>query len=86
MEQIQIRQPKIPVAQSFIQILETFFHCDFIIYSKNFLILKKIIQLLNSLKVLQIQGLPIESNYFAYKKNFLKCNKFKNFNYIIIFY
>ena len=36
MEQIQIRQPKMPAAQSFIQILETFLATFFIFIAKYF--------------------------------------------------
>ena len=36
MEQIQIRQPKMPAAQSFIQILGTFLATLFISYSRTF--------------------------------------------------
>ena len=36
MEQIQIRQPKMPAAQSFIQILGTFLATLFIFYSRSF--------------------------------------------------
>jgi len=41
MEQIQIRQPKMPVAQSFIQILGTFLATLFISYSRAFSYIKK---------------------------------------------
>jgi len=40
MEQIQIRQPKMPAAQSFIQILRTFLATLFIFYSRAFLFIK----------------------------------------------
>jgi len=40
MEQIQIRQPKMPAAQSFIQILETFLATLFISYSRAFAFIK----------------------------------------------
>ena len=48
MEQIQIRQPKMPAAQSFIQILGTFLATLFIFYSRAFLFIK------NSLFILRI--------------------------------
>ena len=41
MEQIQIRQPKMPAAQSFIQILETFLATLFISYNLAFSFIKK---------------------------------------------
>ena len=41
MEQIQIRQPKMPAAQSFIQILGTFLATLFISYSRAFSFIKK---------------------------------------------
>ena len=41
MEQIQIRQPKMPVAQSFIQILGTFLATLFISYSRASSFIKK---------------------------------------------
>ena len=41
MEQIQIRQPKMPAAQSFIQILGTFLATLFISYSRAFSFRKK---------------------------------------------
>ena len=40
MEQIQIRQPKMPAAQSFIQILGTFLAILFIFYSRAFSFIK----------------------------------------------
>ena len=40
MEQIQIRQPKMPVAQSFIQILGTFLGTLFISYNRAFSFIK----------------------------------------------
>ena len=40
MEQIQIRQPKMPAAQSFIQILETFFASLFISIAVHFSYIK----------------------------------------------
>jgi len=40
MEQIQIRQPKMPAAQSFIQILGTFLATLFISYSRAFSLIK----------------------------------------------
>jgi len=40
MEQIQIRQPKMPAAQSFIQILGTFLATLFIFYSRAFSFIK----------------------------------------------
>jgi len=40
MEQIQIRQPKMPAAQSFIQILGTFLAKSFISYSRAFSFIK----------------------------------------------
>ena len=40
MEQIQIRQPKMPAAQSFIQILGTFLATLFISYNRAFLFIK----------------------------------------------
>jgi len=40
MEQIQIRQPKMPAAQSFIQILGTFLATFFIFYSRAFSFIK----------------------------------------------
>jgi len=40
MEQIQIRQPKMPAAQSFIQILETFLATLFISYIRAFSFIK----------------------------------------------
>jgi len=41
MEQIQIRQPKMTAAQSFIQILGTFLATLFIFYSRAFSFIKK---------------------------------------------
>ena len=40
MEQIQIRQPKMPAAQSFIQILRTFLATLFILITANFSYIK----------------------------------------------
>ena len=56
MEQIQIRQPKMPAAQSFIQILGTFLATLFILYSRAFLFIKNCIFILRTAKNIGVTG------------------------------
>ena len=62
MEQIQIRQPKMPAAQSFIQILETFLARLFIFISTYFSYIK-----LAHLTIKQLK--TIGSTWFILKKS-----------------
>ena len=50
MEQIQIRQPKMPAAQSFIQILGTFLATLFISYNRAFSFIKSNLFILRTAK------------------------------------
>ena len=56
MEQIQIRQPKMPAAQSFIQLLGTFLATLFIFYSRAFLFIKNSIFILRTGKSIGVTG------------------------------
>ena len=56
MDQIQIRQPKMTAAQSFIQILGTFLATLFIFYSHAFLFIKNNIFILRTAKSIGITG------------------------------
>ena len=67
MEQIQIRQPKMPAAQSFIQILGTFLAKLLIFCSHAFSFIK------NSLFILKT-GKSIGATGFSFKKSNYICN------------
>ena len=61
MEQIQIRQPKMPAAQSFIQILETFLATLFIFIASFFLHIKLTPLTIKQLKPLVALNLPLKN-------------------------
>jgi len=61
MEQIQIRQPKMPAAQSFIQILETFLARLFIFYSRAFLFIKNSLFIKRTAKSIGSTGFSIKN-------------------------
>ena len=71
MEQIQIRQPKMPAAQSFIQIFGTFLATLFIFMDSHFF-LKKLASLTKKqLKPLAALDLSLKNlNLFLKEKNF----------------
>ena len=85
MEQIQIRQPKMPAAQSFIQILETFlanisnFITSYFSYKKlESLIIKR-------LKALVSQDLSFRNPTSFFKEKTSKWNKVKKLGYLLCF-
>ena len=61
MEQIQIGQPKMPAAQSFIQILETFLATLFISYNRTFSFIKKSLFILRTAKSIGGTGFSIKN-------------------------
>jgi len=60
MEQIQIRQPKMPAAQSFIQILGTFLATLFIFLASNFSYIKLAPLTIKQLKSIGNTGFILE--------------------------
>ena len=60
MEQIEIRQPKMPAAQSFIQILGTFLAILFITYSRAFSFIKNRLFIQRSAKSVGGTGFSIK--------------------------
>ena len=73
MEQIQIRQPKMPAAQSFIQILGTFLATLFILYSRAFLFIKNSIFILRTTKSIGVTGFSTK-NLTTFSKG-AKCQR-----------
>jgi len=61
MEQIQIRQPKMPAAQSFIQILGTFLATLFISYNRTFSFIKNSLFIYGTAKSIDITGFSIKN-------------------------
>ena len=61
MEQIQIRQPKMPAAQSFIQILGTFLATIFISYSRAFSFIKNSFFILRTVKSTGSTGFNVKN-------------------------
>ena len=61
MEQIRIRQPKMPAAQSFIQILETFLATLFIFIAAHFSFIKITSLIRKQLKPLVTQDLALKN-------------------------
>ena len=86
MEQIQIRQPKMPAAQSFIQILGTFLATLFIFRSRAFSFIKNSLFILRTAKSIGSTGFSIK-NLTTFSKGG-KCQRggeFKNFSYLLCF-
>ena len=71
MEQIQIRQPKMPAAQSFIQILRTFLATLFIFYSRAFLFIKNSLFNKKSAKTIGNTRFSIKESNLIYQRE--KC-------------
>ena len=61
MEQIQIRQPKMPAAQSFIQILGTFLATLFISYNRAFSFIKNSFFIYRTAKGIGSTGFSIKN-------------------------
>ncbi|MBW3071873.1 hypothetical protein CU321_07615 [Prochlorococcus marinus str. MU1412] len=86
MEQIQIRQPKMPAAQSFIQILGTFLATGFIFITSLFSYIKLSSLNINQLKPLAALDLSLKNPTLFIRKEMSKISKFKNLSNYIIFY
>ena len=84
MEQIQIRQPKMPAAQSFIQILETFLATLFIFIATYFSYKKLAALNTKQLKPLVSLYLFLKNLTSLFKEKMLKKNKVKNPRYYYI--
>jgi len=73
MEQIQIRQPKMLAAQSFIQILRTFLATLFIFYNRAFLFLKNSLFIKRTAKSIGVTGFSTK-NIITFSK-WAKCQR-----------
>jgi len=85
MEQIQIRQPKMPAAQSFIQILGTFLAKLFIFVAAYFSYKKSASLTIKQSKRLVALDLYLKNLTLFIKEKMLKRNKVKNLNYLLCF-
>ena len=72
MEQIQIRQPKMPVAQSFIQILGTFLATLFIFMAAHFSYKKNNLFNKKTAKTIGITRLILKKSNLIYQKKDIK--------------
>jgi len=85
MEQIQIRQPKMPAAQSFIQILGTFLAPLFIFIASHFSYIKLGNLTIKQLKPLASLDLYLKNPTQFIKKKISKVNKVKNLSNLLYF-
>jgi len=85
MEQIQIRQPKMPAAQSFIQILGTFLATLFIFISAYFYYKKLVALTIKHLKPLVTLDLYLKNLTSFINKKMSKRNKVKKLSYLLCF-
>ena len=85
MEQIQIRQPKMPAAQSFIQILGTFLSPLFIFVDSLFCYVKLAPLTLKQLKALVSLDLFLKNPTSFIRKEISKINKVKNLSHLLCF-
>jgi len=85
MEQIQIRQPKMPAAQSFIQILGTFLAPLFIFIASLFCYVKLAPLTIKQLKPLVALELSLKNLNSFIKEKMSKRNKVKNLSYLLFF-
>ena len=85
MEQIQIRQPKMPAAQSFIQILGTFLAPLFIFIASLFCYVKLVPLTIKQLKPLVALDLSLKNPTSFIKKEMSKINKVKNLSHLLCF-
>ena len=72
MEQIQIRQPKMPAAQSFIQILGTFLARIIILKAAYFSYIKKSLSNKKTAKALGITRFILEKSNLIYQRENIK--------------
>ena len=85
MEQIQIRQPKMPAAQSFIQILGTFLAPLFIFIASLFSYIKLAPLTKKRPKPLVVLDLSLKNPTSFIRKEMSKINKVKNLNHLLCF-
>ena len=85
MEQIQIRQPKMPAAQSFIQILGTFLAKFFIFIASHFSYVKIASLTIKQLKPLVALDLSLKNLNTFIKEEISKANKVKNLSNLLCF-
>ena len=85
MEQIQIRQPKMPAAQSFIQILGTFLAQLFIFTASLFSYIKLAPLTLKPLKPLVALDLSLKNLTKFLENKMSKINKVKNLSDLLCF-
>ena len=85
MEQIQIRQPKMPAAQSFIQILGTFLAPLFIFMASLFFYVKLAPLTIKQLKAFVALDLSLRNPTSFIKKKMSKINKVKNMSHLLCF-
>ena len=85
MEQIQIRQPKMPAAQSFIQILGTFLATLFIFKASHFSYIKLASLTIKQLKPLVALDLSLKNLTSFIRKEMSKINKVTNLSNLLYF-
>ena len=85
MEQIQIRQPKMPAAQSFIQILGTFLATLFNFKASNFSYIKLASLTIKRLNPLVALDLSLKNPTSFIRKEMSKINKVKNLSHLLCF-
>ena len=85
MEKIQIQQPKMPAAQSFIQILGTFLAPLFIFIASLFSYIKLDPLTIKQLKRLAALDLSLRNPTSFIKKKMSKINKVKNMIHLLCF-
>jgi len=85
MEQIQIRQPKMPAAQSFIHILGTFLATFFYFIAAYFFYKKLASFTKKQLKPLVALALSLKNLTTFIKAKMSKRNKVKNLSYLLCF-
>jgi len=85
MEQIEIRQPKMPAAQSFIQILGTFLAPLFIFIASLFCYVKLAPLTTKQLKPLVLLDLSLKNPTSFIRKEMSKINKVKNLGHLLCF-
>ena len=85
MEQIQIRQPKMPAAQRFIQILGTFLAPLFIFIAAHFSHVKLAPLTIKQLKPLVALDLSLKNQTSFIRKDMAKINKVKNLSHLLCF-
>ena len=85
MEQIQIRQPKMPAAQSFIQVLGTFLAKLIIIIASHFYYVKLALSTIKQLKRLVSLNLFLKNLNLFIKEKISTRTNIKNLSYLLCF-